>query len=273
VRSRRSTVPSFRMLDRGRAEALFLEHLEWINRAASIACARQNVRGDEAEDFTSWVRMKLMEDDYAVLRKFRGESAVKTYLASVVARSFFDYARTHRGEWRSSAAAERIGEAAKDLERLVYRDGYTLQQAGEKLRTAGRTTLSDAQLARLLEQLPRRTPLRPVEVQPDAVLDATEGDSRADERVVAAERRTQRAEVMKALGQALEELEPEERLIVRMHFRDGLTLAAVARALGLEQKPLYRRVERLRIRLRTLLEDAGLREDDVRGPFLESESP
>jgi RNA polymerase sigma factor (sigma-70 family) len=260
------------MLDRDQAEALFLEHLGWINTVASMACAQHGVWGAEAEDFTSWMRLKLMEDDYAALRRFRGDSSVKTYLASVVARSFFSYVRTHRGEWRPSAAAERLGPPAVDLERLVHRDGYTVQQAGEVLRTAGRTTLSDVALARLLAGLPDRPPLRPVELQANAALDATEGDSRADERVVAAESEARSARVAEALERALGELEPEDRLIARMHFGEGRTLAHVARALGLEQKPLYRRVQRLRTRLRTLLEAAGLREDDVQGQLFEPES-
>jgi RNA polymerase sigma factor for flagellar operon FliA len=261
------------MLDRHMAEALFLEHLGWIDKVASMACSKHGVWGAEAEDFTAWVRMKLMEDDYAVLRRFRGESEVKTYLATVVVRHFVDYDRTLRGQWRPSAAAERLGAPARDLERLVHRDNYTVQQAGEKLRTAGRTTLSDAELARLLARLPARAPLRPVERQPDMMAKVVAGGSRADERVVEAELETRRAEMTTALGRALEELEPEEQLIVQLHFGEGRTLADVARALRLEQKPLYRRVDRLRTRLRTLLESAGLREDDVRGILFEPESP
>ena len=58
-----------------------------------------------------------------------------------------------------------------------------------------------------------------------------------------------------------------------MHFAEGYTLADVARALRLEQKPLYRRVERLRARLRALLESAGLGGDDVRGLLYELDTP
>lgn len=253
-------------------EALFLEHLGWIDRVAGIACSKHGVWGDEARDFTAWVRMKLVEDDYAVLRNFRGDSEFKTFLAAVVVRHFYAFGRAQRGRWRPSAAAERLGSPAKDLEVLVHRDGYTLEQAGEKLRTAGRTTLSDVDLARLLARLPPRQPLRPVEVDPELVLEARPGGSRADERVAAAEAEAHRGEVMGALGQALKQLEPEEQLIVRMHFADGLTLADVARALRLDQKPLYRRVERLRARLRALLEAAGLRGDDVRGLLYEPEA-
>lgn len=254
-------------------EALFLKHLGWIDKVASIACARRGVRGTEVEDFTGWVRMKLMENDYAVLRMFRGQSAIKTYLASVVARYFVSYVRLHRGEWRSSAAAERLGPPARELERLVFRDGYTLTQAGEVLRTAGRTALSDVELARLLAQLRDRGPLRPTELSSsDEVLDTAVSASRADERVVWEEAQLWRAGMMEALNQALGELEPEEQLIVRLHYGDGLSLADVARTLHLEQKPLYRRVHRLRTQLRTSLERAGLHEGDVRRLLFEPES-
>ncbi|HEX2211755.1 MAG TPA: sigma-70 family RNA polymerase sigma factor [Longimicrobium sp.] len=261
------------MLDREAAEALFLKHLGWIDKVASIACSNQGVSGADAEDFTARVRMKLMEDDYAVVRRFRGESEFRTYLAAVVARHLVNFVREQRGRWRPSAAAERLGAVAVDVERLVRRDGYTLPQAGEKLRTHGRTTLSDAQLARLLAQLPERAPLRPVEGKLDKGLDAAPGDSRADDRVLAAEADRRRAEMLGALGTAMEQLEPEEQLIVQLHFAEGHTLADVARALRLDQKPLYRRVDRLRARLRARLESAGLDVKDVRGLLYGLDAP
>jgi DNA-directed RNA polymerase specialized sigma24 family protein len=146
-------------------EDVFLEHLGWINRVAAMACSRYGLWGSEAEDFTSWVQIKLMDDDYAVLRHFRGESGLKTYLASVVTRQFQEYRRQRFGRWRPSAEARRLGSTALHLEALVRRDGYRLDQAGERLRTGGLTTQSDAELARILARLPERDPLRPVELQ------------------------------------------------------------------------------------------------------------
>lgn len=253
------------MLDRGEAEALFLEHLEWIDRTALKTCGKYGIRGTEADDFVAQVRMKLMEDDYLVVRRFVGDSKLRTYLSAVVVRHLADFVRVQRGRWRPTAAAERLGPPAEELERLVRRGGYTLQQAGEKLRTAGQTTLSDLELARLLAQLPERAPLRPVVAEPAMEMDAAPGASRADERVVAEEAGSRRAEILQALGSAMGELEEEDQLIVQMHFAEGKTVANVARALRLEQKPLYRRVERLRNRLRELLESAGLHRNDVQG--------
>jgi RNA polymerase sigma factor (sigma-70 family) len=245
------------MSDRQNAEDLFLGNVDWIGRAAAKACRRQGLE-HEAEEFATWVRMKMLQDDYAVLRKFRGESDVKTYIVSVVVRYAHAYSRERRGRWRPSAATERLGPPARELETLVRRDRYSLAQAGQKLRTAGQTTLSDLELARLLAAIPERPPLRPEEVAAEPVLNAARGTSRADEHVTASEEEARRRELRAALARAMRQLAPEDRMIIRMHFRDGRTLADVARSLHIEQKPLYRRVPRLRERMRELLEADGV---------------
>lgn len=261
------------MLDREAAEALFLEHLAWIERAASSACARQGIRGADAEDFAGQLRMKLMEDDYTVVRRFDHESEFRTYLATVIMRHLVDFQRQRGGRWRASAAARRLGPPAEELEKLVRREGYTLPEAGEKLRTAGRTNLSDAELARLYGHLPERAPLRPKWVASDTGMDDRPGESRADERVVDAEAGSRRAEIVRALETAMGKLEPEERMIVKLHYAEGHTLADVARTLRLDQKPLYRRAPRLLARLLEFLESAGVNREEVRGLLHDGDEP
>ncbi|HEX8213245.1 MAG TPA: sigma-70 family RNA polymerase sigma factor [Longimicrobium sp.] len=252
------------MLDREAAEALFLEHLPFIDRAAAIACVKKGIHGADAEDFAARVRMALIEDDYGIVRRFDGGSEFKTYLSTVIMRLLVNFQRELGGRWRGSVAAQRLGPPADELERLVHREGFTLLQAGEKLRTEGRTTLSDAELARLFGQLPVRAPLRPEVQEPATGLEGKD-DSRADDRVMDAEVDSRRAEIVGALDAAMRQLDPEERMIVKLRYADGNTLADVARTLRLDQKPLYRRAPRLLARLLELLESAGLRQDDVRG--------
>jgi DNA-directed RNA polymerase specialized sigma24 family protein len=176
------------MPDPKNAESLFLEHLGWINRVAEMTCYRHGVWGPEAEDFAAAIRLKLMENDYAIIRNHRGEAALKTYLSVVVQRKFLDYWRKSRGRWHPSAMALRLGPPAPDLEALVYRDGFRLDQAGEMLRTSGRTTLSDRDLGRLLKDLPPRQPLRRREVSADEALQIAEADERADYELVSHDR-------------------------------------------------------------------------------------
>ena len=242
---------------------LFLENLPWIEKVAGIVCRKHGVWGDDAEDFASVAKMKLMENDYADLRKFRGECSATTYLATLVVRRFHEYTREKWGRWRNSAAAERAGQLAKDLETLVHRDGCTLAKAAEQLRSAGKTELSDTELARILAQLPPRQPLRAVEVGA-AFVESAPAAERADGAVGTAELDRQRSGLLAALFKVMEQLPPEERHILRMRFADGRSVADVARALRLEQKPLYRRIDQLRAKLRVDLERCGVTAEDVR---------
>ncbi len=256
------------MLDQLNPEAIFVEHLGYIEKVAFRLCRHSGLHGPDAEDFVSWLKIRLMEDDYAAIRKFRGDARITTYLATLVTRQLFAYLRETRGRWRPSAAAERLGPPADELEELVYRQGYTLAQAGEKLRTEGRTTLTDLELARLLEQLRERSPMRPTEVPSDAVLE-TEGPSRADDRVNEAEAQARHSDFMERLNRVLAQLTPEEQNIVRLYFQEGYSVADVARALGLDQKRLYRHIPKLKERMRELLQREGI----TGLTFLEREDP
>src|SRR5919109_1132038 len=97
------------MPDRQALEALFLRNLGWIERALASVCRRYGVSRDDAEDFASWAKLKLVEDDYAVLGKFRDESSITTYLTVVIAMLFRDYRVQRWGRWRPSADARRRG--------------------------------------------------------------------------------------------------------------------------------------------------------------------
>ena len=251
------------MAERHAAEVLFLDNLRHIERIIEALSRRHGLHGDDADDFSSWAKMKLVEDDYAVLRKFRGESSIQTYLTVVIAMLFREYRVAQWGRWRPSAAAQRLGSLAVRLETLVHRDGYRLEEAGELLRTKGETTLSDRELAELLAELPPRTPLRPVRVGDEPLVD-TPADSRADERVVGEEADRERTAAERALADALARLPTEDRLILRMRFWEELSVADIARGLAVPQKPLYRRIERALVQLRGILETHGITRGWVR---------
>ena len=251
--------------ERQRLEALFLSHLGWIERVVAAISRRNGLARDDADDFASWTTLRLIEEDYAVFRKFRGESALTTYLAVVIAMLFRDY-RTHRwGRWRPSAAARRRGSLAIRLETLVYRDGLRLNQAAELLRTSGHTDLSDRELGTLLNQLPVRQSGRPQEVTPSGAGVDPPATEQADDLVVADEV----AMAKKAIEEQLQRLPLEEQLMLRMRYWEGMTVVEVARGLGLPQKPLYRRLDRALADLRHYLEESGMSRDGVRAALTE----
>jgi RNA polymerase sigma factor for flagellar operon FliA len=250
------------MNDTTRLETVFLENLAVIERIIAALARRHGFGADDAIDFASWIKLRLVEDGYAAFRKFRGESRIATYLTVVIAMLARDYRAQLWGRWRPSVAARRQGDLAVRLETLVHRDGMRFSHAAEALRTAGRTSLSNRQLGQLLGALPTREPLRPLEAGSDA-LTGIEAQQQADELVMVAAAREDRQRADAALEQALASLDPGDRVVMRMHFWEGLSVADIGRALAIEQKPLYRRIERILGALRNSLHGAGVRSENV----------
>ncbi len=242
---------------------LFLENLALIERVAGSLARRCGMAGDDAADFLSWVKLKLIEDDYAVLLKFRGESSIGTYLTVVLATLARDYRVQRWGRWRPSAAARRLGRVAERLEVLVRRQGFRLTEAAEALRTSGETQLTDRELSALLAQLPMREPLRPIEAgaEPLEQVASVEGaDALVAEQSAVDDRRL----AARALASAMESLSAEDRVLLRLRYWEGLSVADVARGLATDQKPLYRRLERLLRELRASLLSAGITPEQIR---------
>jgi RNA polymerase sigma factor for flagellar operon FliA len=243
-------------------ESVFLANLAAIDRIISVACRRFSLRPDAASDFASWVKLRLIEDDYAVFRKFRGESAITTYLTVVITMLFRDYRVHHWGRWRPSTAAQRLGPLAVRLEALIYRDRLSLTGAGESLRASGETDCSDRALAALLQQLPHRAPLRPHLVAAE-VIEGTPSAERADEKVDEEELNAEWATAREALRRILQRMPAEDSMIIRLHYEEGMSVAEIARTLAIPQKPLYRRLERLLEHLREQLEAEGISRERV----------
>jgi RNA polymerase sigma factor for flagellar operon FliA len=262
------------MAERDRLAVLFLEHLEVIERAARIAAHRRGLRGADVEDAVGDVRERIMADDYAVIGKFRGESELATYLVVVATRLARDHVVRTRGRWRPSAKARLLGPVAIQLEALHHRDGHSLREAGEILRARGED-VPDRQLGAILRQLPDRSnwrrDARGADDAPGDVDDlATPGA--ADDPLAEREARQEWQRVEAALAAAMAALSPHERLVLRLRYWDGLSIADVARASGLDQRPLYRSIPRLLQRLRDALDARGVSYERV-GWLLEEPRP
>ena len=222
---------------------------------------RHRLAAPEAEEFASHVRLKLIVDDYQILRQFRERSSLRTYLSTVVERLFLDYRIHQWGKWRPSAEARRAGPVAVRLEALLHKDGVPFEQAVEVLLVTERVSATRGEIEALAARLPHRTPRRMV--SDEALEDFPASGAVADSALLAREAAAVAARTRTALAVALKGLPPQDRIIVRLHFGEGLTIADVARAMHIEQKPLYRQLERSLASLRTSLEAQGIRADVV----------
>lgn len=250
-------------------EALLVQHLPFIERMAAKYGRGGGLSEEETADFTSWATQRLIENDYAKIRKFRGESAFSTYVATVLYTLYQDFRVSRQGRWRPSAEAKRLGSVAIALERLVYRDGNSFDQAVSILLSRG-VGATEEDLRKLFKKLPPGNRGRPKNVG-DAGLGDVAAPGAADRDLANAEAEAERERTHHAVHAALAKLSPEDRHIVHLRYFEGASVADIARALRLEQKPLYRRLDRLLLRLREELEGSGISQSDVKDMLAEDE--
>lgn len=237
---------------------LYVEHLDAINRISDSLCRRNGIRGADAEDFASEVRLKLLQDDHAVLRKYRGASSPTTFLTVVISNLFRDYRIKKWGKWRASAEAKRRGPVAVLLEAAIYRDRQTFDEACAIIARSDGLTVDRAELRKILNELPHRVP-RPNE--DGTVVEDIPTPDGADDPMLRRELESRLEAAKAALRRAVAQLDPEDELIVRLHFFEGMSVADVARALNVEQKPLYPRLKRLLEQLSVTLKGEGISAD------------
>jgi RNA polymerase sigma factor (sigma-70 family) len=247
----------------GSVERLLVESLPLVDRLSRHFCGRSRMTVDEAEDFASHVRLHLMDGDYAVLRSYEGRCALPTFLALVIQRQLHDYRARHWGRFRSSVAATRLGPVAVRLEMLLLRDGMTIEEAVAALAAEGHAVTA-GEAERLARQFPERKP-RALEVAVDDVgaQELALGGDLIEQAAAAGERRATQSAVNETMREAMRELPAEDRTILRPHFDAGMSVADIARSLGLEQRPLYRRIGRICGALRERLLAAGVAAADV----------
>lgn len=244
------------------AEETYLEHLGTIERIAAFVAHRDHLNRDETLEFMQEVRVRLLDDDYAVIRKFEGRSSFSTYLTTVIARLAHQWRVERWGKWRPSAEAKRLGDKAITLERLVTRDGYTFDEAVKVLTTPAGSQYTACELEAIYVRLPPRTP-RPTIVSEEVSADAAAVDAGADERVEIHERERAARTAARAIDELLGTLDAEDRLILQMRFWHALKVPDIAQRLHIEQKRLYKRLDRLYGTMRRALESAGVGKSDV----------
>lgn len=138
------------------SEQQFLERLPLIEKVIGYVVWRHRLSPADAEEFAAEVKLEFVADDYAVLRSFRGNSRLETYLVTVIQRIRFDLEIRKHGKWRPSAAARRLDPIAVRFEWLTCLDGRGRDEAVEILRLEQGRDVDRAELGALIDRLPRR---------------------------------------------------------------------------------------------------------------------
>jgi DNA-directed RNA polymerase specialized sigma24 family protein len=245
-------------------EAFFLSNLALIDKVVASVARRHRLASADTEDFRSTVYVRLIQDDYATLRKYEGRSTLRTYLTSVIGRLLLDQRNSTWGKWRPSAAARRGGELAIQLEKLTL-EGLSFEQACQMLESARGEAINRRILRNIFDSFPRRA--RRFFVGEETMALHPAPYSAPDAGLTRDARRTAIETACLTLASELRALAPDDRQFLRLRYADGRTITKSAYqfsdfdAVGM--KRWYRRLQRLLVTLRRGLERRGVLRDDV----------
>jgi RNA polymerase sigma factor for flagellar operon FliA len=243
-------------------ETFFLENLSLIDRVTAFVSRKYGLAGADAEDFASASKLKLIENEYAVLRKFEHKCSLPTYLTIVISRHYLDQKIHEWGKWRPSVRARQGGDAAIYLERLVSRDGLGITEASTIVRQKY-TELDSRALEVLAGSIVVRQPRRSSKVERTEEMREPASEASAEDELLSGEREIAARRAGAVLSRELDRLPPEDRLIMKLRFIDAMKVSTMAKMLHADQKQLYRRIDHLVMVLREALLAAGVAMSDI----------
>jgi RNA polymerase sigma factor (sigma-70 family) len=261
VRADSEDLPRPRSALSSRGRALLEQNIHLIRQRLDRLGRRSGLPEDEAEEFHSWALFKLVDNDYRILASWQGRSSLSTFLTVVLVNLMRDYRIHVWGKWRPSAAALRQGPDAVLLERLWVRDGLPLDEAIERMRSEHAVSLSPSEIEQIAASLRRSPERRRVS---DEELRRIPIDGQVESRITDGERARTEEQLRELLTPLLKSLPADDRLLLKLHYWDGLSMVEISRLLGRPQRKLYAVRNRCLRKLRRHLEEGGLSQDQVR---------
>ena len=114
---------------------IFLEKNEAIIRKAiSRVCKKIFHTNTECEECEGRLFLEIVENDYKILKSFKGgsDSKLGAYLFSALYRKVIDQKREEEGQYRPSKKAMAMGKCVTELEKRLY-FGSDLREAHQKM--------------------------------------------------------------------------------------------------------------------------------------------
>ncbi len=231
-----------------------------VEAAATRTARRFRLTDDQAEDLRSELWVKVSARQGRLLRHFRGQASIETYLTSVAHNLLLDQRIRDWGRWRPSVVARQHGPLGIELDRLIRRDGFTMSEA-EQWFLAAYPETDRSWLRELCQRLKARS--RRTFVAAECV-DHYQSDPAVDLQAEA-EAARERRRALAALRRALDGLAPADRQLLIHRYCHGISLATLAEQTAQAAKPLYRHCEQLLRDLRRAIERDGVTRAAVTG--------
>lgn len=255
-----------------------LSQWDMINRMAS----RRFQQASLAEEAALFVMDGLAADDWRRLQAFTGRSTLATYVGALTIRLLEDFARFRFGRVKAPLWIRQLGGIWMALFRLLCLERISPDDAVALVSNhqPGQVKTTEDAAYHILGEIPSCGQHQGEETEfcEETTHPASEGDCSVQEQQL---EQTERKQLFTILGGILFDnaqedmvprllervagvgirLEPQERLLLKLCYRDGIAVAEAGRMLGLNRHQAHGRLRRLLDRLRQEFAAAGLDEE------------
>jgi len=236
---------------------------------------------NEALELSNQVLDILRQDNYRVLREFKGNAQLTTYLTAIISRRAVDMIRKKLGRGREKERAKDLGNIGLLLYQRVIKDGYPLRDVYDELRTTGNFPGALEELEAMLRKIKGKNPggHQPGAANENNGTSAVKNgtsineeeyvipDTKSDPQALLMEKQRQQ-DIRRVLRDMIAPLSGEERLLLRMRFpvhedEQPGSVEQIADALGVTPKAVYKRLTRLMKKCRQQLDRRGIRINEL----------
>ena len=293
-----------KILSGGKEKSLFYEddykniisdHFEFIEKQCFKAVRlklRENSSAEntltienEALELSNQVLDTLKRDNYKVLREFKGNARLTTYITAIISHRAVDLIRKKLGRDREKERAKELGDFGLLVYQRVIKDGYPLSNVFDELRTDNRFSGSMEELEALVQKIKGKGKNPGISfsnglestangsvvkkgtfigVNKDELV-IPDGRNDPQEIVMENQRKRKMDEVIKNI---ISQLNGEEQMLLRMRFPFGeneapQSVAQISTVLGITQKGVYKRMTRLLKKCKDKLDREGVKISDL----------
>lgn len=255
--------------------------LQWQQQLEKHAL-RRFIEPVTAEEACSFVLDKLSEGDWARCKTYKGQAKPGTFLYSLAARLFEEFSRQRYGRARPPAWLQQQGDFWVRLWKSICLERHSTESVIHRLCHNGRYDTSIVRniirtiKARLpwcgVSNLPVPAEYFSADGEELSLLDANSAGDSLEDALAHNHLNETLATLAALLDDTLEDidsesvhraraalsLDDESLLMLKLHFQEGLSFSAIARALGVSNHQPGRQIKHSLATIHAALEQAGM---------------
>jgi RNA polymerase sigma factor for flagellar operon FliA len=280
-------------LEPGPFAKMISDHFPLIERQCFRAI-RQQLKGsgepdklanleNEALELCNHVLDTLRRDNYRVLRQFKGNAKLSTYITTIISRQAVDILRKKLGRSREKERAQKFGKTGMLVYERIIQQGGAVSDVYKELNASGEAGQTMDDIAAIVEKIKGKKHLPPSKEDDNTLVRdgfsvSVDGkghgerqviipDTRGDPQELAMEQQ-RTGNIRRAVQAVIARLDNDERMILRMRFpaeedEKPQKVECIATLLGISQKAVYKRIDRLMKKCRGILAEQGMTCDEL----------